>query len=67
MKINCINCGHFYYDNNDEGHCDAFYKHNCLKLLQWRIHPDLFVEDVLGVKLKWYQKIYLKMLIKREK
>ena len=25
----------------------------------WRKHPDKFLQDVYGVKLKWYQRILL--------
>jgi len=55
--IDCSKCDHFYYDNGGEGHCDVSYEHSCLKLLhKWHTNPALFVEDILGVKLKWYQK-----------
>lgn len=25
----------------------------------WRNHPDKFLQDVYGIKLKWYQRILL--------
>lgn len=61
--IECINCAHFYYDNGGGGHCDMPYEHTCLKLLhKWHTNPVLFIENVFDEKLKWYQKIYLKIL-----
>ena len=63
--INCSGCDHLYYDNGGAGYCDAPYENSCLKLLhKWHTHPELFIEDTLNVKLKWYQKIYLKIFLK---
>ena len=63
--INCSSCDHLYCDNGGEAHCDMLYENSCLKLLhKWHTNPALFVEDVLDVKLKWYQKVYLKFFMK---
>ena len=50
------------YKDNEENHCNAIYEYSCLKLYyQWYTNPTLFIEDTLNIKLKWYQKIYLKI------
>ena len=34
------------------------------KLYQyWDEHPERYVEKVLGVKLKWYQKWWIKLIV----
>ena len=30
-------------------------------------YPDIFAEEYLGLKLMWYQKVYLRLLYKSDK
>jgi hypothetical protein len=36
-------------------------------IIQYRNNPIKFAEDFYGVKLYWYQKVWLKYFIKKEK
>jgi hypothetical protein len=30
-------------------------------LSYYKSHPDKFMEDLLGIKLHWYQRVFIKM------
>lgn len=32
----------------------------------YKKNPHKYLEDVLGIKIKWYQKIYLKIMLGRK-
>jgi hypothetical protein len=37
------------------------------KIIRYRKYPDKFIEEMLGVELRVWQKVYLRMLMKLKK
>ena len=59
--MDCIKCGHFYYNNDGSGDCDAPYKESCLRAHHiFHTDPIEFLEENFNIKLSLWQKIILR-------